>query len=189
MCSRRALHRQGAFAPPALLLVALLGLARAGDARTLLSAEEAVALAFPGATAKRESVFLTEAQRRDAERRAGGPAPSALLARYVVRRAGAVVGWAYLDTHVVRTLPETVLVALDAGGRALRVEVLSFAEPEEYRPREAWYRQFAGRELSSELSLTGAIRPVTGATLTARATTAATRWVLAVHAVLEGGGQ
>jgi hypothetical protein len=66
-----------------------------------------------------------------------------------------------------------------------RLEVLAFAEPEEYLPRARWYGQFLGRALDDELNLGRGIRGVSGATLTARATTRAVRRVLAVHAVLQ----
>ena len=62
--------------------------------------------------------------------------------------------------------------------------MLEFSEPEQYMPRGAWYGQLAGKGLDAELDLSRGIRPVAGATLTARATTAAVRRVLALHQVL-----
>jgi len=79
------------------------------------------------------------------------------------------------------------MVALDAAGAVSRVEVLSFREPQEYLPRDAWYEQFDGRRLDAELRLKRGVRGVTGATLTARATTEAVRRVLALHAVIGAG--
>ena len=90
-------------------------------------------------------------------------------------------GTAYFDTHRVRTLAETVMVAIDPAGGILRVEVLSFDEPPDYLPRDEWYAQFGGRALAPETELGRAIRPVTGATLTARVTTDAARRALAIH--------
>ena len=65
--------------------------------------------------------------------------------------------------------------------------MVSFREPLDYLPREGWYRQFDGEQLDDDLQLKRDIRPVTGATLTARATTEAVRRVLAIHQVAEGG--
>jgi Na+-translocating ferredoxin:NAD+ oxidoreductase RnfG subunit len=101
---------------------------------------------------------------------------------------GQPVGYAYLDTHRVRTLPETLMVVLEPDGGVRRVEVVVFREPIEYIPRDSWYGQFEGERLSDELALKRDIRPVTGATLTARATTEAVRRVLAIHAVMGTGG-
>ena len=97
------------------------------------------------------------------------------------------MGWAYLDTHRVRTLPETVLIVVTPDGGIRRVEVVSFREPLEYLPRASWYRQFDDRRLDERLQLDRGIRPVTGATLTVRATTEAVRRVLAMHRVVGEG--
>jgi len=166
----------------ALLAGAVLALAPAPvGARVLLTVEEALALAFPGAQVGRRSVYLTPEQLARAEALAGQRPLSAIVHPYVATRDGAVVGTAYFDAHVVRTLAETVMVTVDPQGRVGRVEVLSFDEPPDYLPRAEWYRQFDGRPLDRELELRRAIRPVAGATLTARATTDAARRVLALH--------
>jgi hypothetical protein len=169
----------------ALVLLAVGWLAAvAAGARVLLTVEEALALAFPGAAIERRTVYLTAAQRARAEELAGGELGSAIVHPYVATRDGRLVGTAYFDSHVVRTLAETVMVTVDPEGRVGRVEVLSFDEPPDYLPRAEWYRQFDGKPLDAELELRRAIRPVAGATLTARATTDAARRVLALHRVV-----
>lgn len=179
---RRTLRLLGATA----VACALLAVAAPARARVLLTVEEALALAFPGAEIERRTAFLTDAQRARAAELAGQPPVSSIVHPYVARRDGRIVGTAYFDTHVVRTLAETVMVTIDAEGRVGRVEVLSFDEPPDYLPREAWYRQFDGRRLDADLELRRSIRPVSGATLTARATTDAVRRALALdHALAE----
>ncbi len=155
------------------------------EAKVFLTKEEALRLAFPDATVTRSTAFLTDAQRRDAQKLSGDPEPPAALAAfYTAVRDGRTVGTAYFDSHLVRTLPETIMVVVDPRGTIARIEVLSFDEPEDYLPRATWYGQFVGKPLDDEMSLTRAIRPVAGATLTARATTDAVRRVLALHRVL-----
>ena len=163
---------------------ALLVAAAPAAARVLLTVEEALALAFPGAAIERHTVFLTADEVARAAELAGERPASAIVHPYVATAAGELVGTAYFDSHVVRTLAETVMVTVDPEDRVGRVEVLSFDEPPDYLPRAEWYRQFAGRPLDAELELRRAIRPVAGATLTARATTDAARRVLALHRVL-----
>lgn len=174
-----------------LAAVALLAAAAAGPAagKVLMSADEALALAYPGCEVERDTVYLTAEERRVAERRADVPVPSAIVRPYRVRCDGEPGGTAYFDVHRVRTLEETLMVALGADGAVKRIEVLSFREPMEYLPREIWYEQFLGRELDEELRVKAEIHNVTGATLTARATTEAVRRVLALHGVVEGSGQ
>lgn len=168
-------------------ILAMTGLIAAAsiEAKVFLTQEEALRLAFPGAAVERKTAFLTEAQRREVRRLSGDTElPAALVSYYAATKEGAPIGTAYFDTHRVRTMPETIMVVVGPSGSVARIEVLSFQEPEEYLPRPRWYAQFSGKPLDDDLSLKRAIRPVTGATLTARATTEAARRVLALHRVL-----
>ncbi len=143
-----------------------------------ITREEALKLAFPDATIQYSVVFLSDQEKKL-------ELPSALVARYVAVRGQTVVGRAYLDTHVVRTKKESLLVALEPDGKVKRVEVVAFLEPPEYQPNRKWYEQFEGKDLDKELQLKRQIHPVTGASLTAKATTEAVRRVLAIDHVLQ----
>jgi len=156
----------------------------AGAGKVFLTTDEALALAFPECEVRRETVYLTSAQEARARKLAGTELEGAIARPWIARRDGKIVGTAYLDTHKVRTLKETLFVVVDPAGRAVRAEVLAFAEPQEYLPRASWYEKFAGRALDDELRVKRAIRPVTGASLTVSATTDAVRRVLALHTVL-----
>jgi hypothetical protein len=153
-----------------------------------ITREEALAAVYPAATVRAEQVFLTPEQQEQAAMRAGGDIPSAFIARYIAVQDGRVVGRAYIDTHTIRTKKETLLISLDAEGRVKRIDVTAFLEPTEYKASDAWLRQYGNRRLDDELGLNRAIRPIAGATLTARATNAAVRRVLAVDAVLSAAG-
>lgn len=168
------------------LLLAAVSWASSGEAQSAgLTREEALASIFPGAEIESQRVFLTPEQMRAAAEVGGVELSSALVARYLARREDRVIGRAYVDTHVVRTKPESLLVSLDPGGRVLRVDATAFLEPREYLAPEPWLRQYSGRPLDAELELQRAIRPIAGATLTARAVNDAVRRVLAIDQVLE----
>jgi len=151
-----------------------------------VSPEEAVRDAFGGAPAEKRTDYLDEAQAAEITRLAGSAPASRIVISFHRTQDGRTLGTAYLETHIVRTLPESILVVLDPQGRVTRVEILSFDEPDQYRPKPKWMDQFAGRALEPELSLSKGIRGVTGATLSSRAITAAVRRVLATHQVLSG---
>jgi hypothetical protein len=174
-----------------LALIAVCGVLAGSEApaRVFLTQAEALHLAFPdGVTVERRTAFLTVAQQQETKRLAYCPEPpDALVTYYVGARDGKLVGTAYFDTHRVRTMPETILVLVGPAGGVVRVEVLSFLEPEDYLPLPRWYGQFSGRALDDELSLKRGIRPVAGATLTTNATTDAVRRVLALHRILSRG--
>ncbi len=150
-----------------------------------ITREEALKIAFPDATIQSSVVFLSDQEKKLAEENSGVELPSALVARYVAVRGAEVVGRAYLDTHVVRTKKESLLIILEPDGKVKRVEVVAFLEPPEYQPNRKWYEQFDGKDLSKELQLTRQIHPVTGASLTAKATTEAVRRVLAIDHILQ----
>jgi len=150
----------------------------------LPTSQEALALAFPGAQFTRREFVLSEAQAGRVKALAGVDLAGGWLVAYEARRNGNLVGVGFFDTHRVRTLNETLLVAISPEGRILRVEAVAFHEPAEYMAREAWIRQFEGKALDPQLSLKGAIRPLSGATLTAHAMTDAARRSLALHQVL-----
>jgi electron transport complex protein RnfG len=153
-----------------------------------LTREEALAAIYPGAAIRAEQVFLTPSQQKEVLTRAGVDVPSALVARYVATKDGKVIGRAYVDTHTVRTKRESLLVSLDDDGQVLRIDVTAFLEPGEFRASDAWLRQYRDRGLDDDLEVDRAIRPIAGATLTARATNSAVRRVLATDEVLEKRG-
>lgn len=181
----RARHRA---LPRSIALVALVSAYLGTPAKVYMTRERALEVAFgPGAAVERQAVFLTEDQVAHARSLAGERVEikHALVARYVGRRDGVVVGTAYLDTHRVRTLQETVLVVVGPDGTAAKVEIVAFGEPEDYLPPPAWLRQFDGHALDDRLAVKRDIHGITGATLSAAAVTEATRRVLALHRVIE----
>lgn len=143
-----------------------------------MTQQQALASAFPNGAA-RQVAYLTPEQLAAARKESG----LEFNDRMIVRYAGAN-GFAYFDTHRVRTLPETIMVLVTPDGRIDRIEILSFDEPPDYLPRPRWIEQFRKKKLDNDLSLKGAIRPISGASLSGRAITNAARKVLALHHVL-----
>jgi len=154
--------------------------------KVLLTVDEALKLTYPDCEFERQTVYLTDEQKKQVEKLARVDLKRGIARPYVVKKKGKVVGTAYFDTHKVRTKRETVMIAVDARGKVLRVELLAFAEPEDYIPRGKWYGQFKGKQLDDGLNLKRDIKGVTGATMTARATLSAVRRSLALHEVLFG---
>ena len=153
-------------------------------AKTLLSREEALSLYFPDADWKRNTVYLTRIEQERVEALSETDMKRAVIHTYQALDGTSLLGIAYLDQHRVRTLPETILVLVTPDGVVADVQVIEFREPMEYLPGRAWYKQLIDRSLDKELYLKRGIDGITGATLTARATTQATRRVLAIHQVV-----
>ena len=144
-----------------------------------------MAAVFPGAVVEAERLFLTPQQIAAATEIAGVEIESGLVARYVAVQGDTVMGRAYVDTHVVRTKRESLLISLEADGAVRRIDVTAFLEPPDYVAPERWLQQYDRRHLDDELAVQRAIRPIAGATLTADAANAAVRRVLAIDQVLE----
>jgi len=165
------------------LLIAVLLAASAAQARVFLTQQQALAGAFgAGVKVTRRAIFLTPEQIRVAKKESGVDFSDAMIVRYTgSNAAGVPVGYAYFDTHRVRTLPETVMVVVGADATIVKVEILSFDEPPDYFPKPRWIDQFRGRKLDGELSLHGKVRPISGASLSGRAIMNASRKILAIH--------
>ena len=93
---------------------------------------------------------------------------------------------AYFESHLVRTMNEVFMVVVGPDDAVEGVEILSFAEPDEYLASKRWLGQFSGRKLGTELMLRRGLRNITGASLTSEAVTRGVRRVLAVHRALAG---
>ena len=167
-----------------LLLGAALIAAVPTPAAAQLSLQEALQSAFPQpAKVERRTAFLTPAA-LDSARADAGPdvtMDQSVVTYYVATKDGAPLGVAYFDSHRVRTLNEVLMIVVGPDEKVQRIEVLRFAEPPEYHPRDGWLAQFEGHALAPDLSLKGSISAMTGATLTSNAVTRAVRRVLALH--------
>ncbi len=159
----------------------------AAGAQLRLTQDQALRLAFPEpAVIERRTAFLGEEELGLARRHAGSEVKidQRLVTYYVGLEGESPLGVAYFDAHRVRTLPEVLMIVVSPADRVERIETLKFSEPPEYRAPESWLLQFRHRPLSDELSLKRSIVGITGASLTARAVTEATRRVLALHQVI-----
>lgn len=187
-------RRAGSPAAWVAVMLALLAPAAppALQAQGFLTQKEALSLAFPGAErVERRTAYLDDAQMGRARELAGEDVeiPSGIITYYVGWKNGAPTGAAYFDTQRVRTHPQVLMVVVDSAGAVEQVEVVRFAEPPEYAPPRGWIARFLGRVLNRDLSLKADVATLTGATLTARATTKAVRRVLALHRVISPLGE
>lgn len=163
-------------------------LGRPLEAKQLLSQRQALALAFgPGAVIERHTVFLNNERRQAAQEAGRVKIDSGVWTYYIGRSSCGVGGYAYFDTHVVRTMPESFMAVLEPDGAVRSVEILSFLEPEDYMPGRRWLKQFTGKSLSDDLLLHRGVRNLSGASLTSQALADGLRRILAVHAAVRQG--
>lgn len=141
--------------------------------------ELAVRSLFPGAEkVEARDVILTDEMVSRIERLAHARVKERVVTFYVASAGGAVIGYAVIHSHVVRTKRETFAIAFEPDGRIRKITVLAFLEPEEYAPPEGWLARFDGKGTRDRLAIGQDIPPITGATLTARGIAEASRWLL-----------
>ena len=168
-------------------MLALLAAAPAA-AEVFLSQKEALALAFPGADRiEKRSLVLDDAQAETVERLSGAALESRLVTLHEGFRGDTRLGYALIDVHNVRTLPEAFLVVLSPEGVVTGLRMLAFYEPSEYKPTDRFLAQFDARALGPELRLGGSIHGIAGSSLSSRAVTTGVRRSLALYEVLVRG--
>ena len=168
-----------------LLAAVLVGGPTSGEAKVFYSRVEALELAFPDADrVETETYVLDEGQVDRIRKLARSDLDTKLIKVYTGYRGDEVVGYAVIDIHRVRTLPEAFMVVLNPEGTVRSLRVLAFHEPLDYLPSERWYRQFGDKSLGEPIKLGGDVHGVIGATLSAQATTRGVRRALAYYEVL-----
>jgi len=159
-------------------------------AKVFYAKDEALRVAFPEADAiEKQTFFLTDEQVRQVEVLARARMDSKLVAVYVGKRDQKILGYALIDVHTVRTLPEAAMVVLSPDGKVVSTLVLAFYEPQEYLPPGRWLKQFEHKPLLRDLAVGREIVGLTGATLTAHAITESVRKALALYQVLLAPGK
>jgi hypothetical protein len=169
----------------AVLIAALCLASGAAQAKVFHTRAEALELAFPDADRiGDETVLLGDEQASEIERLARSQLESRLVRIYTGYRGPELLGYAFIDVHNVRTLPEAFLVVLTPEGDVSALRLLAFHEPLEYMPSARWYQQFEQKNLAAPLRLGGDVHGIVGATLSARATTEGVRRALALYQVV-----
>lgn len=167
-----------------LVLIVLSCLPAGARAAVYASQEGALAEAFPDADRiEPRSFVLDDSQAAAIEARAQVKLERRIWTIHEACRGDTLLGFAVIDVHTVRTLPEGLLIVLSPDGRLRSVRILAFHEPSEYQPPARWLEQLEGRELSPELHLHRGIHALAGATLSSEAVMRSVRTVLALHEV------
>ena len=169
---------------PLFLFLASLPL----QATVFYSKEEAFELAFgKGAEIQDIQVFLTDQQTSEIEQLAKTKLDSQLVTFFEGKKGNQILGYAIIESHTVRTQPETLLIVLSPTGDLVRSEILAFHEPPEYKPSQAWFATLIGKPVG-DLRQNQGVDGISGATLSVKASLEGIRKAIAVFkvAVLQG---
>ncbi len=168
-----------------LLILLVFAVPTSAFATVYHSRSEALELAFPSADRiESKTYILNPDQVERIQQSSRGEVESKLVKVYTGMKGDEVLGYAFIDTHTVRTMPEAFMVVLSPNGIVRSLRVLAFYEPREYQPNNRWYAQFEQVSAGQSLRVGGDIHGIAGATLSARATTRGVRRALAFYEIL-----
>lgn len=149
--------------------------------KVLMSREEALKTVYPDAdSVERNSVFLSASLKEKIAKRSKTEVDSNIYTFYVARHNGEVLGYSLIDTHIIRTKTETILITINPNGAVKRIDVLAFYEPKDYYPSKKWMGLFPNHKLDKNLRIGRDIPNMSGASLTSNALVAAVRKALAL---------
>ena len=163
---------------------------QSSHAQVFKTQKKALQEAFPnGVSIERKTLFLTDEQVNQIQRLAKTKLESKIITFYEGEKADSITGYAFFETNIVRTKPETFMVVLDKKARIKFVEVLAFYEPLDYLPTSNWFALFTDKILSDKLWPKRDIHNITGATLSVQAITQGVRKMLAIYEVAIAKGK
>lgn len=168
---------------PILLTVLALVLVMPCYGKIYYSKKEAMVLAFgEGAKVEMLSLFPTDEEKQRIEKLAKVKLNSSFFTFYVGKKGEQILGYAAIESHTVRSKPETLLIVLNPSGQLNAMHTLAFHEPPEYQPPERWFQQMFGKPIN-DLSFSADIQAISGATISTRAALKSARKVLAIYQV------
>lgn len=175
-----------AFAFAFALASAFGGLSVPLMAKTFLSEDEALRLAFPAAASiELKRTAATNAQRERIGALTGIESPNRFFKYFEARSGGGVDGYAVVGDVLGKHQPITYMMAFGPDHTIRAIEILVYRESYGHEIRaDRFRRQFLGKGIDDSLELNRDIRNIAGATISCRSILRAARENLAYLTVL-----
>jgi Na+-translocating ferredoxin:NAD+ oxidoreductase RnfG subunit len=127
-----------------------------------------------------KNILLTREEKQDIEKQAKAKIDSPKIRFYVITESKKIKGYGVLLIQRIRTKKAVLLYLIDKNQKIKNIEILAFHEPSEYKPYSTWKEAFVGKGKEDKLKEGYAIPTISGATLSARAITKASRIALSI---------
>lgn len=131
-------------------------------------------------TVGQKIITLNAKEVKDLQKRAKAKMDSNKIRFYVVKDASKVVGYGVLVVQRVRTKKAAILYLVSKDSKIKSIEIIQFQEPSEYKPNQAWKDVFTGKVKEDNLFAGKGIPTISGATMSARAISDASRIALSI---------
>ncbi len=170
---------------PALLTLCVAVAPHAARAEVLLAQDEAMEAAFgAGAQITSHTKKISSEQKSEIEELAQTKLTSLFLHYYEGRRNGEFLGYAVIDSRVMRTNLAVFMVLLSKELVVQKVILLAFHEPSDYQPTDSWLKLLEGPRPMQDLVPGQGLAPIAGSTLTVNGLSDGVRAVRASFEVL-----
>jgi hypothetical protein len=170
---------------PALLTLCVVAAPHAARAEVLLAQDEAMEAAFgAGAQITSHTKKISSEQKIEIEELAQTKLTSLFLHYYEGRRNGEFLGYAVIDSRVMRTNLAVFMVVVSKELVVEKVILLAFHEPSEYQPTDSWLKLLEGPRPMQDLVPGQGLAPIAGSTLTVNGLSDGVRAVRASFEVL-----
>ncbi|MGK0367695.1 MAG: hypothetical protein ACI9QD_000833 [Thermoproteota archaeon] len=146
--------------------------------------QEVIQSLYKKCSQKKQTLYLTSDQKKNIEEMAKTDLISSLAIRYKMSCPAEKPFFIYVDSHIVRTMNETVLGVVK-NGEVKKIKITSFFEPLEYKPSLKWIAQLTNKPLNDKLIINNGVHGLSGASLSALALTQFTRRILALDHVIK----
>lgn len=131
-------------------------------------------------TIGQKNILLSNSEQKALEQKAKTKIDSKKIRFYLVQKNKKVKGYGVMIIQRIRTKKAVILYLMDKNKKLKNIEILAFHEPSEYKPYSTWKEAFEGKDLKDNLKAGYAIPTISGATLSARAITNASRIALSI---------
>lgn len=157
----------------------------AARAEVLLAQDEAMEAAFgAGAQITSHTKKISSEQKIQIEELAQTKLTSSFLHYYEGHRNGGFLGYAVIDSRVMRTNLAVFMVVVSKELVVQKVVLLAFHEPSDYQPTDGWLKLLEGPRPMQDLVPGQGLAPIAGSTLTVNGLSDGVRAVRASFEVL-----
>lgn len=129
---------------------------------------------------EKKSLILTKEDAKLIQQNAKVKLDSKIVRLYHVMQNDKIIGYGVLMKKRIRTKNAAVLYMIGSDKKIKAIEILSFSEPQEYKPNKAWQKVFDGKSSEDMLIAGKDIPTISGATMSADALSRAARLALAI---------
>ncbi|CAA6827870.1 MAG: Unknown protein [uncultured Sulfurovum sp.] len=159
-------------------------LSQSAMAKTFPTVKEVIESSFPKDTIMtKHNLVLTKKQFNEIQQKAKAKVDTKIYRYYELTNAEETVGFALLMFRKVRTKKTTVIYGFDMNDTLKFTEILAFGEAPEWLPSSTWMSQLQNKTPKDALRIGEDLPTISGATLSARCLSEATRIARAIYEI------